>query len=460
MLLISTFLMSTLSFAGPVRPAHHAYQVPWWERPATPIPPPEASTPPSTRPYSLGEFDPVEGILFTTWYTSGDMWSSDLNDTYVTMFRELLNRDIPVYLCDAPINRTPVENVLLEAGIDTDAIEWMDCQIDSIWMRDFGPFFAMDADENLMIGDAAYYPDRPNDDEFPSDASEVWGEELYEVPLDMEGGNFYSNGDGLCVTTDIIYRWTSASAESAAEAFTETLGCDETLWLEPLYDEGTGHVDMYFTFIDRTNVIVGDYATSADSVNAAILDESADALEAAGMTVHRVPMLPNDDANGDGWKDFFTVINGFFLNREDGTKTFYMPTYYDRYPDETATALIAMEAAMPGVEIIEIPADDLILLAGAIHCVMKTIPVAAWPSPCDDSYDFNDDDPRCDEDEDDDTGIENNDDPEGDGLGDETSGDETDEYAKGCSCATATASPWGLSLLFLVGLIRRRSNRA
>ena len=103
------------------------------------------------------------------------------------------------------------------------------------------------------------------------------------------------------------------SEEEATELYQERLGCDTTLWLDPLYGEGTGHVDMYFTFVDADNAIVGSFTQEEDATNAALLDQQAETLEAAGITVHRVPMLPHDDVNWDGWDDFHTVINGITI---------------------------------------------------------------------------------------------------------------------------------------------------
>ena len=113
-----------------------------------------------------------------------------------------------------------------------------------------------------------------------------------------------------------------------------------------------------------------------------------------------------------------------------------------------------MEAAMPGVTIVDVPADDVITYGGAIHCVTKTIPVLAWPSPCTDGYDFNDEDCTTD------SGDPNSGDPN---SGDPSSGDpsfssdEDDEEKVGCGCSS-TGQPGSLAILcaFLLPWYRRR----
>jgi len=87
----------------------------------------------------------------------------------------------------------------------------------------------------------------------------------------------------------------------------------------------------------------------------------------------------------------------------------------------------------------------LIGYGGAIHCVVKSIPVQAWPDPCSDPYDFND--IACDEKDtgSDDTGDEAIDAPKG-------------EEEKGCGgCSTSgTRTPWPLLLGLILPLVRRR----
>ncbi|MDP6931516.1 MAG: agmatine deiminase family protein [Myxococcota bacterium] len=419
------------------RPAHHIYQVPWWEREAPERPPwLEASEPPSTPPYQLGEFDPVDAILLTAWYSN-----YGLGNSYIPMVEALAERNVPVYACKTyASDNMSSKSELEDAGLE-DAVEWIDCDLDSIWMRDYGPFFAMDEDANQMLGDAVYYEYSENDDSYPEQAGEWLDDEVYQVPLNMEGGNFYSNGEGLCVSTNVVYRWyTGTSKEDAEQVYAERLGCDESLFLDPLSGEGTGHVDMYFTFVSHDHAIVGSYDPDVDATNAELLDEQAAILEDAGIRVSRIPMPPHEDLDGDGWEDFATFINGFFVDYGDES-FFLMPWYPESYPDESDAGLVAMQEALPDHEVIPIAADELITLGGALHCVVKSMPTLQWPRPCEDVYDFNDDDPRC-------------------------AVAETDEEKGflGCACATTSPTPPSRSSmawfgLVLAGAVLRRKGR-
>ena len=191
--------------------------------------PPEATTPPTEQPYSLGEFDPVEGVLLTTWYF-------DWAETYTAMIGATLDRGVSVYICDEPTYRSMAEGHLSAAGIDSSEVNWLDCTLETVWMRDYGPMFTVNEDAILRIGDAGY-AGRPYDDSFPGQASMWWGEDFYDVPLYMEGGNFFSDGNGTCVSTKIVYDWYTSdfpwiTRDFANDVYASRLGCEETIWLE------------------------------------------------------------------------------------------------------------------------------------------------------------------------------------------------------------------------------------
>ena len=74
-----------------------------------------------------------------------------------------------------------------------------------------------------------------------------------------------------------------------------------------------------------------------------------------------------------------------FLHQPNRWNRVVLRTHFRaRYPGKTNNALTAMRAAMPGVEIIEVPSENVITFGGALHCLVKTVPIEEWPDPCDD----------------------------------------------------------------------------
>lgn len=431
-ILLLAFAPGAASAAAPERPEHHMYRTAWWERAPRVEPMPEPGEPPEDPSYHMGEYEQAEGVLLTAWPTGT---YGDLSDTYVPLLVTLKDLGVPVTVCKLDLNTTIQAKKSVEAaGYDPDELaDWVSCDLDSIWMRDFGPFMAQTPDLQRVVGDGSYYPGREADDSFPQQFGSWSDVPVYGIPLEFEGGNFFADGEGNCVSTTIVPWYNSMDEEEVAGIFRDYLGCTQTILLEPLEGEGTGHVDMFFAPVDRTNVILGSYDPEYDPTNAALLDENAAELEAAGYTVHRVPMPGYEDGNGDGWEDFRTYINGLHVRTAD-THIYLVPVYTDdtEYEEE---ALAAIADAMPGVEIVPIDSTELITWAGAVHCITKMVPVESWPLACEDAWDFNDE------------GCFPEPEPE----------PEPEEKSGLFACATGPAAPGLLLPLVLLAVRRRRT---
>jgi agmatine/peptidylarginine deiminase len=128
-----------------------------------------------------------------------------------------------------------------------------------------------------------------------------------------------------------------------------------------LSQDETMHADMFAQFLGPNVVAVGEIDPLASGPDAERLDITARALERVGrgeLTVVRVP-LPYL-----GLGEYRTYLNGLHLQRR-----FLVPSYRDVPAEVEAQAFAALSRAMPNLEIQPVPADDMIRLAGALHCV-------------------------------------------------------------------------------------------
>ena len=255
-------------------------------------------------------------------------------------------------------------DIMGEKGIDVDRVALVRTELDSIWMRDFGPLVAKDADNAYRVLDMRYYWGRFADDALPTRIANSWGIPVHRPPIENEGGNFQSDGMGRCISTERVLSRNALlghTRDSLSESYRSYFGCSSTLFLPELDGEGTGHVDMYATITGPGEIIVGQYSEWDDPVNAERLDAAADALKAAGFTVRRIPMPMNTDGN------FRSYTNALAVNN-----TVLVPVYRDdtRYEEE---ALTVFQSAYPDREIVPIDATEIIRWAGAIHCVTQTV---------------------------------------------------------------------------------------
>ena len=368
--------------AASPRPSDHDPRIvpqPWWERsPALPA------------PYSRGEFEPIEGLLLAAW-------NDEVSGAFLHMLAQLDARSLPVYACqrsDEAWSSSAAD--LTESGL-TGLVQWWDCGgLDSFWMRDFGPLFSQSEGGLRMVGDSEYYDARPLDDAFPLEAARHLEALWYEVPLRVEGGNLAFDGQGGCVASDLVWsQWENPGLgkEVVEQVLQRYSGCEQVVWLAPLEGEGTGHVDVFFTYLDAERVALGWYEPDYDTVNAAILEQNASQLQQAGYEVLRVPMPHHEDGDGDGIDDYRSHLNGIFVNF--GQRPAYLMPRFDDAPETENEACSVLEDALPGFEVVTVDATPLVGWGGYLHCITKTIPALAWGDPCTDAYEFNDGDPAC-----------------------------------------------------------------
>jgi len=333
-----------------------------------------------------------------------------------------------------------------QTGRDPAGATWFheqaDHNLDSIWVRDYGPFFVVDEDSDVRIVDAEYVRyNRYNDDAMPGHFASWWGAPLHDWDFATEGGNFLPNGHGICIVSDTILglnpQYSTAEIE---QLYHDYLGCTELIIL-PALDDVTGHVDMWITWLDATTLVVGEY-DPADDVYSHQLVETAVTQQLSGLVdprtgqaieIVRIPQPDND--NGWVWRNF---TNGIWID-----DTFIMPSY-DGYYAEEGEAVAALAAH--GVNVVPVDADVVITSAGAFHCISKTLPdPAAVPVGDDDDVsdddDVGDDDAGDDDVSDDDAGADDDAVLVGDG---------------GCQCtSTASRRVPAAALLALFVFLRR-----
>jgi MYXO-CTERM domain-containing protein len=269
----------------------------------------------------------------------------------------------------------PADASFIDVATLGDYYEWQtespyDRSLDSFWTVDFGPFWVEDGAGVLSIIDPRYYFWRINDDTVPAKLAAALGVNVFRPDLGFEGGNLFSDGLGTCFGTGVHVAYNAAFTEQEInDQLFDYFGCEKMFWLEPMFGEGTGHVDMFFKNASATTLIVGEYDAAMDPANAAVLDYNASLLaaetNAAGepFEVLRVPMPDNSDGV------FRSYTNGIVVN-----DLVLVPTYSNHSTHEAA-ALTVFEQAFSGRTVVAIDSESIIEWGGAIHCVTRTRPV-------------------------------------------------------------------------------------
>ena len=185
------------------------------------------------------------------------------------------------------------------------------------------------------------------------------------APFPLQGGEILSNGAGLCLASTKLLK-TSRRLGYPESYVTDTIrrlfGATEVVYLEPLDDEPTGHVDWFATFTSSDTVVLGDYR-GTDPVSGPLLDRHAERL--AGVTtangpleVVRIPMPPHGEQSPGGTYTNVVFANGVLL----------VPSCPEASPELEREAFDVFRRLLPGWRVVGIECPKLLMRHGALHC--------------------------------------------------------------------------------------------
>ena len=313
--------------------------------------------PPGVAFRPVAEYEPAARLMITVSSTG---LPSGMMENLVDICKH--GKDVVETYVLYPTNtiKNSFQNMLSNGGVSSNSVTWLKMDMDSVWVRDFGPVpIISDSGKNGIV-DLRYYHQRIYDDAIPTKLGSLWNMSVYRTPLDFEGGNFMSDTKGNCFTSEGILYYNGVSQTEIEKYAKDYVGCDKLYITKPMEGEGTTHIDMAGKIIDDNTIVCGEYKSNEDYANNKILNQNAAMYEAAGFNVVRMPMPSNSDGN------FRSYINSLFVNGVN-----MWPTYSIDKAKE-AEALEIWEDMMPTWEHVKMNSDDVIKWAGAIHCITMT----------------------------------------------------------------------------------------
>ncbi len=322
---------------------------------------------PSVGVRAVAEFEPVSILLLE--YFPG---------YYDTVYQEMITAVIDRVKIYFFYNTSSMKNTIIskmkgwgisQTQIDNNCV-FVNTEVDSVWTRDSGPNPIVSADNKYGIIDFRYYPDRYYDDKIPTELGLLLNLNIFRPSMDFEGGNFMTNGKGLCMATKgSIWENLPMTDYDIKKIFKDYLGCEKTVFLKPLSGEGTTHIDMFAKFTSEDTILLGQYKYSQDCINYDILEENYATLlntttvDGKPLKIVRIPMPDNSDGV---WR---TYTNSLLINN------LALVPVYSRHNIYEVEALNAYKTALgSGWTIVPIDSEDIIPDGGAIHCITMTVP--------------------------------------------------------------------------------------
>lgn len=287
---------------------------------------------------------------------------------------------------------------LLPAGV-----RLVEMSSDDAWMRDTGPTIVVNARGERRgvdwrfnawggLDGGLYFPwDR--DDQVARKVLEIEGLARYRAPLVLEGGAVHVDGEGTCLTTEECLldrnRNPELSREQIEGHLRNFLGVETVIWLGRGVedDETDGHVDNLCCFARPGEVCLTwtedrrdpQYPISRDAYERLRAARDARGRE---LRVHKllqpgplrmtaeeaagVDRVGGTQARRAGMRLAGSYVNFYIANR--GVVMPLLDARRDR------AALATLRRVFPDREVVGVPAREILLGGGSIHCITQQIP--------------------------------------------------------------------------------------
>jgi len=243
-----------------------------------------------------------------------------------------------------------------------------------IWIRDFGPIFAIDKEtQKKIVVDFAFnawgekFPPWDKDNVLPAKIAEREGLMLKSYDKFLEGGAIdYSHKAYLLTTRQCVLnenRNKNFTEKDFEELLFTALGIKKVIWLDKgiANDHTDGHVDNTARFIDDKRVVLS-YTENPESPNYDISKENYASLSAYEDL--EIIKLPLPEPEGYLQKALaYSYANFVFLNG-----AIIVPIYNCKQDKE---ALDILQKLFPDRKVIGFDSSLVIQQGGSLHCMSK-----------------------------------------------------------------------------------------
>jgi agmatine deiminase len=347
------------------------------------------------------EFEPHSGC-WMIWPQRPDNWRRGAKPAQAAFaaVAEAIAASEPVTVGCSDGQFEPCRSLLSEA------VRVVELSSDDSWMRDVGPTFVLDGDGgrrgvdwefNAWGGfDGGLYFPWDRDARVAAKVLETEGAGRYRAPFVLEGGAIHVDGEGTVLTTEECLlnpnRNPEMSRQQVEAGLLEYLGAEKVVWLGAgtVADETDGHVDNLACFA-RPGVVLLNWCEDTGDPQHEVSRDALARLQAASDARGRsfeVVKLPSpgplrieaDEAEGvdsvDGTKPRIAGdrLAGSYVNFYVANSRIVFPLLDERLDEEAAAIL---RECFPGREVVGVPAREILLGGGNIHCITQQVPAPA-----------------------------------------------------------------------------------
>jgi agmatine deiminase len=346
-----------------------------------------------------GEFEDHKGV-YILWPERPDNWRNGGKPAQRT-FVEVAKAISQFEHVTVGVNDDQYENAVTMLPSNIEVIELSN---NDSWIRDCGATFVKNIQGNIRavdwhfnawggLIDGLYFP-WDKDDHVAQKMAALEQVDRYRLDdFTLEGGSIHTDGEGTVITTEECLlsggRNPQLSKQQIEEVLKEYLGAEKIVWLpKGIYkDETNGHVDNIANFVEPGHVLLAwtddkdDPQYAASKADLDVLEHTTDAkgrkIKVTKLNVPSPVKITRKEAEG------VDVIDGT-LPRQEGDRlaasyvNYYtanngivFPMFNDPNDEEARRTL---QACYPNRKIVGIPAREILLGGGNIHCITQQVP--------------------------------------------------------------------------------------
>ena len=295
-----------------------------------------------------------------------------------------------------------------------EAIGWMGnvnlfvCDTDDAWARDVAPTFVKNRDGEIRAINWSFnawggtynglYASWERDDAFAKAFADMESFDLYDAsPFVLEGGSIHSDGEGtVLVTSECLLspgRNPSLSKEEIEQKLKDYLGAEKVIWLPcGIYnDETDGHVDNICAFVKPGEVVLAwtddekDLQFQLSAADLKVLEDETDA-KGRHIKIHKLPIPKNhvfigeedlkgyEFEEGEDEREVGERLAASYVNFYFSNSAVLLPAFGGENEESDRVAAKILSELCPDRKIVQIPARDILLGGGNIHCITQQIP--------------------------------------------------------------------------------------
>lgn len=337
--------------------------------------------------YTMPEESEMHEGTWLQWpheFQYGETFAERLNDTWIAITEALVKSENVHIIAYSNDEKEKIEEMLLEAEVSLEKVDFYIYQTDDFWVRDNGPIFVRDKTGKIVIQDWGFNgwgkkAKFSNCNSIPTKIGESEGFEVVNLNNVMinEGGAVEIDGKGsLLATRSAILnenRNPGMSQGKAESIFKKYYGVSNFIWLNGKsgLEITDMHIDGFARFASSSTLVT---MSESDLAEWQVPDEDIDILYQAknklGITYKLVKLpLTKENVTTEYGKDL--EYKGSYVNYYIANKVILVPNYNDEN-DEIANAII--QKLYPNRRVVGIDARNLYANGGMIHCVTQQQP--------------------------------------------------------------------------------------